>query len=1015
MIIEKFYEDPAVLHVNTQPNRAYYIPFSEPERPQVEKREDSDRFMLLSGSWRFRYFDSVYDLQERFYEEGFDVSGFDTIPVPSVWQCQGYDRHQYTNIRFPFPYDPPYVPHENPCGAYVRTFELDREKLLFKQYLNFEGVDSCFYVWMNGQFAGYSQVSHSTSEFDVSAFVREGTNTLAVLVLKWCDGSYFEDQDKFRTSGIFRDVYLLFRPERTVRDFFIHTELKSHYTQAEIWVELEFYSGTADVTYTFAGADGELLRFGRAEGSAISFALENPRLWNAEEPYLYTLTLCTEGEVLATRVGIREISVAEKGVLKVNGQKVRFKGVNRHDSSPYTGPAVDTAHMMADLALMKQHNINAIRTSHYPSDPRFLEMCDEYGFYVIGESDIECHGVVELFGGGYDGPGGTYGLLAQDSRYADAFLDRVQRNVVRDKNHASILLRSLGNESGYGENLENAGRWVKSYDPSRLLHYEGEAHQTGAHVNDISMLDVHSRMYDSVQAVHQYCNDPEKRKPYILCEFVHAMGNGPGDIEDYFEAFDRYEQVAGGFVWEWCDHAVYMGRTIEGKKKFFYGGDFNEFPHDGNFCMDGLVYPDRTPHSGLLEYKNALRPLRLVSADVEKGDFTFRSTLDFLNIRNLLTVRWEVKRDGQRLASGEITDGTLLDIPPRGHKTFHVDFESPRDGECFILFTFVQNRGEAFTGTGHILGFEQVSIPVQNPANTRLSALRTASAPAGELSVSEHDRFITLSCADFRYTYNKLTGNFEKLVYQGEALVTRPVEYNIWRAPADNDRPMLQDWQKAGYDRALARAYETTVDIGESGVVIASRLSIGAVYVQNVLELNVVWTVTPNGEIRACINALKNSGMPYLPRFGLRLFLPDGMDSVEYFGIGPKDSYADKCRSGYVDLFRSGVKAMHEDYIRPQENGSRYNTTYTLVSGNGLSLLAYAKEKFSFSVSPYSQEELQSKRHNFELEESGNTVLCLDYKVSGMGSCICGPKLIEKYRLDEDFTFEICLKPGLTE
>lgn len=1007
MFIEKYFENPDVLHVNTMPNRAYYVPF--PAACEADRRR-SERFTSLCGNWAFRYFNSIYDVKDKFFEEGYDVSGFDTIPVPSVWQCHGYDRHQYTNVRYPFPYDPPYVPHENPCGAYVRTFEMKKEALSFKHYLNFEGVDSCFYVWLNGSFVGYSQVSHSTSEFDVTSFLREGTNRLAVLVLKWCDGSYFEDQDKFRTSGIFREVYLLARPENHLRDFFIHTKLDENYTKAEISAELEFSGKPCEVSYTFADKDGTLLASGKA-GETLSFAVENPILWNAEQSYLYTLTLTANGESISTQVGIREVSV-KNGVLLVNGKKIRIKGVNRHDSSPFTGPAVSVEHMTADLALMKRHNINAIRTSHYPNDPRFLELCNRFGFYVIGEADIECHGTVELIGGGYDGETGTYGKLAQDSRFADTFLDRVQRCVIRDKNLACIIMWSLGNESGYGENLENAGRWIKEYDPSRLVHYEGEAHQTGTHKNDISMLDVHSRMYDSIEKMEEYCNDPSKTKPYVLCEFVHAMGNGPGDIEDYIEVFDKYEQVAGGFIWEWCDHAFYMGKTIEGKAKYFYGGDFGETQHDNNFCMDGLVYPDRTPHSGLLEYKNVLRPLRIKAVDLQSGEFTFENRMDFTNLKDLLTVVYEVKRDGSLVVSGEITDPTALDIPARGKKTVRLALPALESGECFIKFTLLQRGEMDFTSAGHPLGFEQIALPVKNPRNGVLSALLQKDTASAPLSAEEDDRFVIINSDKFCYTYNKLTGNFDSLVYRNEALITKPVEYNIWRAPADNDRPMLEKWNRAGYSRAAVRTYETAVSIKDGSMVLQTSLSIGAMYVQKTLSVDVVWTILPDGEIRCQLNAVKDPIMPYLPRFGLRFFLPKAMENVEYFGVGPRDSYCDKHRSGYTDRFFTTVKEMHEDYIRPQENGSHMGTTYTCVSGASAALLAYSQsEKFSFSASPYTQEELAAKAHNFELVESEDNILCLDYKMSGMGSSICGPSLIEKYRLDGDFAFEICIKP----
>lgn len=1010
MIVEKFFEYPEILHVNTMPNRAYYIPYHSKEAAIEGEREKSQSFSLLNGEWAFKYYESVYEASERFFEEGFDLSSFGKIPVPSVWQNHGYDKHQYTNIRYPFPYDPPYVPYENPCGAYARSFSLPAEIENKKFYLNFEGVDSCFYVWINGNFAGYSQVSHSTSEFDISAFVRAGENKICVLVLKWCDGSYFEDQDKFRTSGIFRDVYILSRPQEHLRDFFVKQKLSDNYSKAKVDIDLEFLWEDIPVEFSLLDPWGKEMLLGGSSGGKISFELENIKLWSAEQPFLYTLLLSCAGETIPVKIGFREVRV-ENGVLLFNGQKIMLKGANRHDSSPFTGPAVDINHMKNDLEMMKRHNINAIRTSHYPNAPVFLEMCDKYGFYVIDESDIECHGTAGLYGGGNDGPQGTFGLLAQDSRYAGTILDRVQRCVIRDKNHPCVIMWSLGNESGWGINFENAGRWVKEYDPSRLLHYEGEAHQTGSHINDTSMLDVHSRMYDSVEQLEAYCNNPENKKPYVLCEFVHAMGNGPGDIEDYMERFRKYENAAGGFVWEWCDHAVYMGKTADGKDKYFYGGDFGEFPHDGNFCVDGLVYPDRRPHSGLIEYKNVLRPLRLAEFDLQKGEFVFENMLDFTNAEDLLYIYYEAKCDGRLVCSGKIKD---LDIAPHGKGIVKISPPTPAGGECFLKFDFLLKKDMPFASKGYSLGFEQIKIPAEKNFNGRLRELIALSGENfGKFSVKEDDKFLVLSSAGFKYTYNKWVGAFEGISFKNTEMLKKAMEYNIWRAPTDNDFRMLHEWQNAGYDRASARAYETVISFDGECAVISSKVKITALFRQAFLEIDAVWTIFPDGTIKGAFNVEKDKKFPYLPRFGLRLFLPKAMENVEYFGLGPGDNYPDKRRSSYVDMFLSTVKAMHEDYIRPQENGSHGECTYTMLSSADFGLIAFNEsQKFSFSASPYTQEELSSKRHNFELSESPFNVLCLDYKISGVGSCICGPELIEKYRLNDDrFYFEIFLKP----
>lgn len=575
---------------------------------------------MLSGEWYFKYYESFADtFKNAFFtdddENGLDIdeNNMSIVEVPAVWQSYGVDKHQYTNIRYPFPYDPPFVPEDNPCGLYIKHFEISDEELRFKSYLNFEGVDSCFYLWVNCEFAGYSQVSHSTSEFDISDLLNEGDNEIAVLVLKWCDGSYLEDQDKLRMSGIFRDVYVLFRPENHLRDYFIKTKLSDNYSHADVKIELDKI-GEVDVACELYDADGVMIAEAEEENGSLNLSLDSPELWSAETPYLYTLLIYAGTEIIPQSLGIDEVKV-KNGVVLWNGQKIKIKGVNRHDSDPVTGYTISEEQALRDLTLMKQHNINAIRTSHYPNAPWFLQLCSEMGFYVIAEADLESHGAATCFGG-YDLD--HYSALAVEPMFKKAILDRSQRSVIRDKNNACIFAWSLGNESGWGENLENAARWVKSYDPSRLLHYENCHVEAYGRKNDTSMLDLYSHMYWPTEKIDEYFSTTAIKTPFIQCEYIHAMGNGPGDISDYMERFWKYDGFVGGFVWEWCDHAVYGGRTPDNRDIYRYGGDNGEFPHDGNFCMDGLVYPDRTPHTGLLEYKQAIRPLSAKWLDKEK-------------------------------------------------------------------------------------------------------------------------------------------------------------------------------------------------------------------------------------------------------------------------------------------------------------------------------------------------------------------------------------------------------------
>ncbi|MDF2568234.1 MAG: glycoside hydrolase family 2 barrel [Oscillospiraceae bacterium] len=1006
MVIEKYYENLSCLHVNTMPNRAYYIPYGNAEDAVMKDRIHSDRFVLLNGNWDFKYYESVYDIKEEFWRDGFNNSDFIKIPVPSVWQNHGFDHHQYTNLKYPFPYDPPYVPHNNPCGIYQTEFELKENETLQKKHLNFEGVDSCFYVYINETFVGYSQVSHSTSEFDITDYVKEGKNKLSVLVLKWCDGSYCEDQDKFRMSGIFRDVYILSRPENHVRDFFVTTKLLNDAGKAEIYAKLDFAGETKTVKYSFLDSSNHLLKKGESTQNEICFELDNPSLWNAEQPYLYTLIIESEQEIIATKVGVREIAV-KNGVVYLNGTKIKFRGVNRHDSDPVTGYAISVEQMEKDLRLMKEHNINAIRTSHYPNAPVFLELCDRYGFYVIDEADLETHGAGEIYGEQAD-----MFLLVSDPAFEKSVVDRVQLLVSRDKNRPCVVIWSMGNESGYGCNVEKALEWVKSADRTRLTHYESMSMHRD-YKPDLSNLDLYSRMYASGQDIVNYFENKEPDKPFIQCEYVHAMGNGPGDIEDYFQLIDKYDGFCGGFVWEWCDHAIFMGQHENGKDKYFYGGDLGDFPNDGNFCMDGLVYPNRKPHTGLLEYKNVLRPIRITAKDTGNKVFVMRNMLDFSNVKDLLFIRCQVTQDGEVVFEQEITDKNVLDLKPHEQKEIAVDFPTMESGRCFIKFEFIQKADLGLTKKGHIMGFEQIEIATQDSENKRtLELLKHAHKSNKEINVDQDDRWIYVKGENFKYTYNKLTGVFDTLSFHNKDILQKPMEYNIWRAPTDNDGGISNQWRGCGYDRTIARAYETTVNQEENAVAIQTKLSVSAVYIQRIMDIEVVWTIEKDGQIHAEISVTKNETTPFLPRFGIRLFLPKEMCDVEYFGLGPNESYQDKCRSSYYGKFTSTVKDLHEDYLKPQENGSHCGCDYIMIHAEGTGLLAYSNQQFSFNASNYSQEELSKKAHNFELSESDSTIFCLDYKQSGIGSNSCGPELLEQYRLKEKkYVFDIKICP----
>lgn len=1018
MIVPRHYENPHLLHENTMPNRAYYIPASQECFDLAEHREHSDRFQLLNGNWKFRYFDSIYDVKEEFFLEGYDTGSFGEIPVPGCFQNYGYDRHQYTNTRYPFPMDPPYVPAENPCGAYVRQFIYERDENAPRAYLNFEGVDSCFYVWLNGSYVGYSQVSHSTSEFDVTGLIRNGLNTLAVLVLKWCDGSYLEDQDKFRMTGIFRDVYVLKRPEEGVFDYFLTTVREGN--RAHIQAAVTFMGKEVELKVLIYDAEGNLAasQEGFPRDGKFLLTIENPVLWNAEQPYLYTVVLESRHEVITDRLGIRDISVRD-GVVYFNGEKIKFHGVNRHDSDPVTGFTISVEQMKKDLRLMKEHNVNAIRTSHYPNAPQFYQLCDQYGFYVIDEADNESHGTNSIYMESRDTEicwDRWNRAIADNLEFTPATVDRVKRLVERDKNRSSVVIWSMGNECAYGCTFEAALAWTKAFDPSRLTHYEGARYRTRNKTYDFSNLDLYSRMYPSLEEIHEYV-ERKTGKPFILCEYSHAMGNGPGDLEDYFQLFDQYEGVCGGFVWEWCDHAIYQGRNQDGKPMYLYGGDHGEYPHDSNFCVDGLVYPDRRPHTGLLEFKNVNRPVRMVSFDQKKKELVLRNYMDFMNLKDYAVTAYEVTCDGEVIKKEILEEASMPDIRPHGKGRVTLDFEVPAAGKCYLRVCYLLKKDTALLKTGSFLGFDEILLKNEDMRNqTAAFVLKPQESGEGadsSLDVNEDNRFLFIRGENFTYTYNKLTGCFQEMSFHNGTILERPMEYNIWRAPVDNDRKIKINWLSAHYDRAASRAYETSFEIKDGRVEIETVLSVTAVAVQRILNIRALWTVGQTGTVDGKLEVKKDPEFPELPRFGLRLFLPKEMDEVTYYGLGPIENYKDKYRACYHGLFSVGVREMHEDYLRPQENGSRSDCDFVTVKGVRTSLTAAAEKTFSFQASLYTQEELTKKAHNYELVPSGLTVLCLDYRQNGLGSESCGPELRKEYMFDEEeFTFEVRLVPG---
>lgn len=809
-------------------------------------------------------------------------------------------------------------------------------------------------------------------------------------------------------SGIFRDVYLLKRPEKAVQDYRITTEIAE--TCAKITLDISYYQETP-VTVSVEDAAGNVVAQTEiSKAGTVTLEIANPELWNTEHPYLYTLILQNADETIEDAIALRTVAIQER-VLYFNGQAIKLRGVNRHDSDPVTGFTVDVAKIRKDLVLMKEHNFNAIRSSHYPNAPYFYQMCDRYGFLVCDEADIEAHGPFMLYrkeDTDYNRFKKWNEKIADDPAWEQAILDRVKRMVARDKNRFCIIFWSMGNESAYGCNFEKALAWTKKYDPSRITQYESARYRNYDVTYDYSNLDLYSRMYPALSEIEEYL-EKDGSKPFLLVEYCHSMGNGPGDLEDYFQIIQKDARMCGGFVWEWCDHAIAHGQAENGKTKYYYGGDHGETIHDGNFCMDGLVYPDRTPHTGLLEYKNVYRPVRVVSYDEKTGRLVLHNYMDFDDISDYADILYEITVDGLCVQKGVLDE---VSIAPHSDGVMTLKLDIPQSGKVYLKLRYQLKKELPLLPAKHELGFDEVLLANVDGRNQTAVKWLTEAEEKNEISVSETDTEITLKASDFTYAISKRTGLFTKLQYAGRDYLNHPMELNIWRAPTDNDMYIRAKWENAHFHEAYTRAYKVETIQNQYGVIVMSHVGVVAPTVQKILDVELVWKVESSGRITASMEVSKDAEFPELPRFGVRVFLNKNLSEASYYGMGPQESYRDKHRAASHGLYRSAVKDLHEDYIMPQENGSHFDCDYVELYNGRYGIAAVSETPFSFQASNYTQEMLAQAKHNYELEESDSTVLCIDYALNGIGSNSCGPEVLAAYRFDEkEFQFGFTLVP----
>ena len=1027
------WENPQVLHRNRLCPRASMTVFADKASAVAGEASGSPFYRLLSGDWQFLYCATPRQVPEDFACAcpPADAPAWDTLPVPSNWQMHGYGRPMYVNLLYPIPVDPPNVPQDNAVGCYRRTFVLPEGWGGRRIFLRFDGVNSAYYAYLNGQLVGFSKGTHLPAEFDVTSLVRPGENVLAVQVFRWCDNTYMEDQDYWRLSGIFRDVHLYSTPELHIRDARVRTTFDEAWRDAtmEVRTDLVNYaalpSEAASVQLELLDNQGRqvactsqgctALAAGAQGAVEFRIPVASPHQWTAETPYLYTLLLSLLDiedhllEIQSVSVGFRQVQVKDR-VFLVNGKPVKLKGVNRHEIHPDLGQAVSYESMVEDIVLMKRHNINTVRTSHYSNDTRWLDLCDRYGIYVVGEADLECHGFVLT---------GDWNQISDDPVWKAAYVDRAERMVQRDKNHPSIVWWSLGNESGYGCNHLAMIDWIRANDPTRLIHFETATGPPPPNF-DLKVFrdnpDVISHMYASVDLVEQIAGWDDPR-PFFLCEYNHAAGNGCGNLQEYWDVIYRHDRLAGGCIWQWCDHGLRQ-HDQDGRQWFAYGGDFGDQPNDGDFCIGGLVGPDRKPHTSLVEYKAVLAPVNVEAVDLSAGVLRLTNRWDFLPLSEL-RCRWSVRRDGDQI----VQQGALAmpDVPPRGQAELTVPYHLPRGtGEYHLDLTFHLVRATPWAPAGFELGFAQFALPTDNTAPAPDTADAVVTRPGmAKVKVRQDAKAIEVTGETFTVRFGRERGSILSWRAGGVELLLEGPRLQVYRA--ERHHSFRNEWKKAGLDRLLhnVRRVEVTAEQASS-----ARIEIDAVLNaygnKTRFDVRYVYTVFGSGEILLETAVTPGPGLPVLGRVGLELVLPGAMANFAWLGLGPHECYSDRRSSGRLGLYRGTVQAEFVDYVVPQENGNKMDCRWATLSDlRGRGLRVAGQPTINVSAQHYRVEEIDAARHQNELPDYGPggetppiTVLHLDHRAAGVGNQNLGPATLEKYQIKpEPMTFAVQLMP----
>ena len=986
------WENPEVIGINKEPGHCTLIPYSDNRTALKVDRTASPFHKSLNGKWKFHWVRKPADRPIDFYKPEYSISGWREIPVPSNWQMHGYGIPIYLNVPYPFPPNPPYIPHEyNPVGSYRRKFTIGEEWKDRRIFLHFDGVKSAFYVWVNGRKVGYSQDSMTPAEFNITQYLQPGENTLAVEVYRWSDGSYLEDQDMWRLSGIYRNVYMFATPQVHIRDFFVRTDLDDAYIDATLMVrpKIANYSNQNLKGWTI-----EAQLYDREKGAVLSkpmvrdissivgeqypqrgnvkFALleakvNNPHKWSDETPYLYTFVLTLKDnngqviEVESCRIGFREVEIKD-GQLFVNGKSVKLFGVNRHEHDPDHGRAIPVSRMIQDIKILKQYNINAVRTSHYPDDPTWYDLCDKYGIYLIDEANLESHGLK--------------GYLSNVAAWANGFVERAIRMVERDKNHPSVIFWSLGNETGCGPNHAAMSAWIKDYDSTRPIHYEGAVGRP----KDPYYVDVISRMYARIPEITRIATDPVDVRPMVLCEYSHAMGNSVGNLKEYWDTIRSHKRLIGGFIWDWADQGL-RKKSSDGKEFWAYGGDFGDKPNDGNFCCNGLVQPDRKPNPSLSEVKKVYQRIHVAPVDILAGKFRVKNEYDFRNL-NFTEISWELSADGHIIQKGTLPK---LSLGAGAEGELQIPFKKPTlqsGSEYHIKITFSLASDTSWAKRGHIVAWDQFQIPFDVPP---APIVDLNSMPS--LTLKETGKKITVTGRGFELTFGKESGAIESFLFGKKQLLASPLVPNFWRVPIDNDNGngmprRLGAWRKAGPNRTVK-----TVKAEQLKSQVIRITTEATIHVGTSSMYKTVYTIYGNGDIIVDATLTPGSGrLPDLPRFGMQMAMPGRFNTLTWFGRGPHETYWDRKTGSAIGLYSGLVNEHIHTYVRPQENGNKSDVRWmSLTDQNSAGLIAVGMPTIDVSVWPYTMADLEKARHIHELPQRDTITVNLDYKQMGVG------------------------------